>query len=214
MDFAAMAKLCAPTNDERLLARIATVESGFDALAIGVVGGRLQRQPRTLTEALATVASLKAAGWNYSLGMMQINQKNFARFGLTPDMAFDPCVSLRVAGAILQECQKRAGGADTAEGDALSCYYTGNLKRGYRLGYVARVLGADPNHDANTMSAVPMPSLTLDGPSRNHSPTRAAPGPFAHDEGLIESAARTRSDPPGPDTPHQLVNPPSSALLF
>jgi type IV secretion system protein VirB1 len=139
MDFAAMAKLCAPAVAPGLLQRIASVESSNNPFAIGVVGGRLTRQPSNASEALATASALKEGGWDFSVGLVQVNQKNFARYDLTPAAAFDPCTNLRVGGQILVDCYKRAGGTVTRMGDALSCYYAGNFTTGYRLGYVARV---------------------------------------------------------------------------
>ena len=55
--------------------------SGF--VAIGVVGGTLARQPRNIGEALATARALRSAGWNFSVGLGQINVTNFERLGLS-----------------------------------------------------------------------------------------------------------------------------------
>ena len=143
MDFAATAELCAPEVAIDTLRRIASVESSFNPFAIGVVGGRLQRQPRTLSEALATTRMLDTQGYDYSLGIVQIHQKNFAKYGLTPETAFDPCVNLRVGSQIFLDCYKRAGASVHTLGDALSCYHSGNFATGYRLGYVAKVQTAN-----------------------------------------------------------------------
>ena len=87
---------------------IVTVESAFKPFAIGVVGGQLERQPRTRAEAIATINALDASGWNYSVGLGQINVANFARLGLTPQTALDPCASLGAMQAVLGECHARA----------------------------------------------------------------------------------------------------------
>ena len=137
-----MAELCAPGTASDTLRRIAAVESSFNPYAIGVVGGRLARQPKTRAEALATANMLAQGGYDYSVGIIQINQKHFGRFGLTADAAFDPCVNLRVGSTLFQDCFRRAGGSPNPLGDALSCYYSGNFTTGYREGYVSRVLGA------------------------------------------------------------------------
>ncbi len=136
-----MAELCAPSVEPDTLRRIAAVESSFNPYAIGVVGGRLQRQPRNGAEAVATTGMLSANGWDYSVGLVQVNQKNFSKYGLTPTTAFNPCENLRAGSQILVDCYRRAGGSATPLGDALSCYYSGNFSAGYRLGYVAKVLG-------------------------------------------------------------------------
>jgi len=137
-----MAKLCAPGMEVQTLRSIASVESSFNPFAIGVVGARLQRQPVDLAEAVATSRALTAQGYDYSLGLVQINQKNFAAYGLTIESALDPCNNLRVGGLIFQDCFRRAGASRHVLGDALSCYYSGNFKTGYRHGYVAKVLAA------------------------------------------------------------------------
>lgn len=152
-----MAKLCAPAVSPGLLQRIASVESSFNPFAIGVVGGHLIRQPTNSDEALATATALKQAGWNFSIGLVQVNQKNFGKYGLTPEAAFDPCTNLRVGSEILADCYKRAGEGITRTGDALSCYYAGNFTAGYRLGYVAKV----QRTNAATGQAVATTSIPL-----------------------------------------------------
>ena len=51
-----------------VMRHIVSVESGANPYAIGVVGGRLARQPKTLEEAVATARMLEAKGYNFSLG--------------------------------------------------------------------------------------------------------------------------------------------------
>ena len=153
MDFAALAELCAPETRASTLRAVAVVESSLNPYAIGVVGGRLERQPRTLAEAQATVQALAKDGYDFSVGILQINRKNFARFGLTAERLFDPCVNLKTGSAILQDCLKRAGGSGDALGHALSCYYSGDFTAGYRLGYVAKVRAAA---EAASGAAIPV----------------------------------------------------------
>jgi type IV secretion system protein VirB1 len=143
--FLALALACAPQVHPDTARAVVAVESGFNPLAIGVVGGALQRQPRTRAEALATVQALSAGGWNYSVGLGQINVANFARLGLTPQSALDPCTSLAAMQAVLGECYARASAGtepQPALRRALSCYYSGNFSTGVRHGYVGRVLAA------------------------------------------------------------------------
>jgi type IV secretion system protein VirB1 len=143
--FLALALTCAPQVHPDTVRAIASVESGFNPFAIGVVAGALHRQPRTQAEALATIESLQAGGWNYSVGLGQINVGNFARLGLTPRSALDPCTSLSAMQAVLGECYARAASknpARTALRYALSCYYSGNFITGLRHGYVGKVVRA------------------------------------------------------------------------
>lgn len=149
MDAAALvllAKLCAPAIDPSTTLAVVEVESRFNPYAIGVVGGQLERQPRTRAEALATLRVLDREGWNYSVGLGQINKGNFARLGLTAERALDSCANLQALQTILSECFVRAHGtrepAQAALHAALSCYYSGDFSTGFAHGYVGRVVRA------------------------------------------------------------------------
>ena len=149
MDFNTLAHECATTVAPQTMAAIVSIESNFNPLAIGVVDGFLPRQPATLPEAIATAKSLSAAGWNYSIGLAQVNVHNLDRYGITLEQAFEPCVNLNVGAQILTECFVRHADSVTdpqhALRDAFSCYYSGNYTRGYLAessgtNYVERVL--------------------------------------------------------------------------
>jgi type IV secretion system protein VirB1 len=141
--FLALVLTCAPQVHPDTARAIVSVESAFNPFAIGVVGGQLDRQPRTGAAALATIDSLQLAGWNYSVGLGQINVGNFARLGLTPRSALDPCTSLIAMQSVLGECYARAASSNAAQHAlrfALSCYYSGNFTTGMRHGYVRKVV--------------------------------------------------------------------------
>ncbi len=143
--FLALALACAPHVHPDTARAVASVESSFNPYAIGVVGGQLQRQPRTRAEALATIDALRAGGWKCSVGLGQINVGNFARLGLTPGSALDPCTSLTAMQSVLGECYARAASNHAAQHAlrfALSCYYSGNFTTGLRHGYVRKVVMA------------------------------------------------------------------------
>jgi type IV secretion system protein VirB1 len=146
--FAALALACAPAVHASTAHALVAVESGFNPHAIGVVGGALQRQPRSQAQAVAT-AQLHATGWNFSVGLAQINLHNFSRLGLTLTTAFEPCANLAAMQTVLQACFDRAlvnAPVQTALRQGLSCYYSGNFTTGFRHGYVQRVVGALPRH--------------------------------------------------------------------
>jgi type IV secretion system protein VirB1 len=147
--FLALTLACAPQVHSDTAHALVRVESGFNPWAIGVVGGALVRQPRHRAEALATAQSLQAAGWNFSVGLGQINISNFARLGLTLGSAFEPCTNLAAMQTVLGECYARASSsvngsphAQTSLHRALSCYYSGNFSTGFRHGYVRKVVAA------------------------------------------------------------------------
>lgn len=146
-DFASLAATCAPAVHLQTAAAVVHVESAFNPWAIGVVGGSLLRQPRSREEALATARALRAAGWDFSVGLGQINVRNLTRLGLTLESAFEPCMNLTAMQTVLSDCFQRAiaigtGSKQQALRPALSCYYSGNFVTGIKYGYVARVVAA------------------------------------------------------------------------
>jgi type IV secretion system protein VirB1 len=147
--FLALVATCAPLVHPVTASALVSVESSFNPHAIGVVGGVLERQPRSRAEAIATARALEASGWNYSVGLAQINARNFAHLGLDAVTAFDPCRNLAAMQLVLSECLQRYD--DTAQAalrTALSCYYSGNGVTGFRHGYVQRVVNAAHRHRA------------------------------------------------------------------
>lgn len=145
MDLAALVLACAPLVAPDTAHALIQVESGGNPFAIGVVGGELVRQPQNRAEAVATARALEEGGRNYSVGLAQINKKNFASYGLTIESAFEVCPNLTAMQGILSECFERANKTkpeQEALRNAFSCYYSGNFVAGHKLGYVGRVLAA------------------------------------------------------------------------
>ena len=148
LTFVALVAACAPQVDIATAYALVAAESSFNANAIGVVAGSLQRQPRNLQEALTTAKQLRKDGWNYSVGLAQINVRNFERLGLTVQSAVDPCVNLGAMQVVLTDCYDRAMqqgmGPQRSLRRALSCYYSGNFVTGFQHGYVSRVARSVP----------------------------------------------------------------------
>lgn len=139
-DFGDLAKRCAPEVSEDTLRALVRTESSFNPYAIGIVGGG-SRQPKAFHEAMAIIAQLELEGKNYSVGLAQINKKNFSKLGINASGALDACTNLKAASKILSDCYQRAqnrSGSNSLH-DALSCYYSGNFQTGYRHGYVDKV---------------------------------------------------------------------------
>jgi type IV secretion system protein VirB1 len=151
------------------MAAVMRVESTFNPFAIGVVGGRLQRQPTNKSEAVATAKALEVAGYNFSLGIGQLNRYNLPKYGLDYETAFEPCANLRAASLILKDCYDRAKAKSLSDQDALqaafSCYYSGNFSTGFQPdfkgqpSYVQKVLDSagapDPTRQALPVRATP-----------------------------------------------------------
>ena len=149
-----LAVQCAPGVASQTLLAVAQVESGFEPLAIGVNGRRPMRlTPATRAEASATAQSLIAGGASIDLGLGQINSRNLAWLGLSISDAFDPCLNLAASARILSADYRRAaawsGDEQSALRTALSLYNTGDVRRGFLNGYVARV-GRAASHGAPT----------------------------------------------------------------
>ncbi len=150
---------CAPLIAPDTALALVRTESGGNPWAIGVVGNALTRQPRDNAEAITTADSLSAQGWDFSVGLGQINRRNFRRLGLTTATALDPCTNLRAMQTLLLDCFARAGSAAQGSPDrdgadqlrlrrALSCYYSGNFRHGFvrdapgQPAYVDRVIAS------------------------------------------------------------------------
>ena len=151
-----------------VMQHVVRVESSFNRYAIGVVGGRLVRQPTNLAEALATARELRERGFNFSLGLAQVNRYNLRRYGLSLERAFQACPNLQAGARILADCQLRAG---NDWGKSLSCYYSGNFVTGFRQGYVKKVFASMraagavmPHRYAHAIPAIPWLQKTVEAP--------------------------------------------------
>jgi type IV secretion system protein VirB1 len=151
LDILALAAVCAPSIHPRTMQVLVNAESSGNAFAIGVVGGHLARQPSTLAEAVATARDLERKGFDFSVGLAQINRQNLPAYKLDIAQAFDVCKNLAAGADILQKCYARAANDGTPSQDALrqalSCYYSGNFSRGFKpdgdgTSYVQRVNAA------------------------------------------------------------------------
>ena len=170
LDLASYVQNCAPPQYADLMGKIIKVESAGNPFSIGVVRARLARQPVNLTEAVATVTALKAGKYNFSIGLTQVNQVHFHRLGWVkkPAEGFDTCKNISAGAEILNKCFMKANqynlqrskreGHFSVRKMALSCYYSGDLFLGERLGYVKKVLG---HSSVDSISYFPKPT-TMD----------------------------------------------------
>lgn len=172
MELMGCADLAVPAD---VMHHVVTVESSYNPYAIGVVGGRLQRQPKTLSEALATVRMLERRGYNFSVGLAQVNRYNLDKQGLTSyERAFDRCANLQAGSRILAECQRRAGDW----GKAFSCYYSGNFTTGFKHGYVQKVYASMRGPSAarpEAIAVVPASAQRAPAAARRDAPAASRP---------------------------------------
>lgn len=157
---------CQAALRDPVMQQIYQVESGFNPFAIGVVGGRLVRQPKNLAEAVATADYLKNLGRNFSIGQGQVNKIHFVRLGWNSDIkaGFDVCKNVVAAYEIFQQCQSWVLGSGfnatqeySATNAALSCYYSGKLGAGKTnpdvTRYINKVISSTPRNPVNMNSA-------------------------------------------------------------
>ncbi|MCK9704744.1 lytic transglycosylase domain-containing protein, partial [Pseudomonas syringae pv. syringae] len=132
--FLALAMQCAPSIHPDTLTPIVKTESSFNPYAIGVVGKVLPRQPQSLDEAVLVVKQLVEEGANFSIGLGQINRQHFDVN--RPESVFEPCTNLRMSAAVLEQCYAVASAKEpnrqAALHKAISCYYSGNPKGGFK----------------------------------------------------------------------------------
>ncbi|MFT0850619.1 transglycosylase SLT domain-containing protein [Achromobacter sp. F4_2707] len=168
-ELAALALACAPDIHPVTLHAVVKHESRAQQYAIGVnrKGHPLKRQPRSLEEATAAAQRLIDQGIDFDAGLGQINVRNWAWLKLDATTVFDPCRNLTAAQTVLADCYARALPAhkdpQQALRAALSCYNTGNFRRGFTNGYVGKVL---------TQAGIKVPALAPE-PDTTESPEEA-----------------------------------------
>ena len=140
----ALASQCAPTVAPETVLAIIQTESIGEPFALNVNGGRQPARQNNAADAAATARRYVAAGYSVDLGLGQINSRNMRWLGLTWDTVFDPCTNVAALGRVLTTNYNAvSAGRDpqTALRVALSMYNTGSQTRGFRNGYVAKVIG-------------------------------------------------------------------------
>ena len=140
---------CAPTVAPATMKAIVRTESKGSLVAISSyirkagTTYRLSSQPRTKQEAISWAKWLIANGFDFDVGPAQVNVRNWPKYGLNAESAFDSCQNLRAGSLILTGEYLRAAGVygpgQKALNAALSSYNTGNFSGGFQNGYVAKV---------------------------------------------------------------------------
>ena len=139
-----LASQCAPGVAPQTVAALVQTESHGRPFALNVNGASQPRAQSNETDAIATARRYVAAGYSVDLGLGQINSRNMRWLGLTWETVFDPCTNIAALGQVLtQNYNSVKAGRDpqTALRLALSMYNTGSTSRGFRNGYVAKVVG-------------------------------------------------------------------------
>lgn len=140
----ALASQCAPTVAPETVLAIIQTESRGHPFALNVNGGRQPDRQTTAANASNTARRFIAAGYSVDLGLGQINSRNLRWLGLTWETVFDPCINIAALGQVLTQnynAVKTGRDPQSALRIALSLYNTGSTARGFRNGYVAKVVG-------------------------------------------------------------------------
>lgn len=155
--FAALLHKCTPSYvPVENMEKIISAESSRRSHAIGYKLIRkdgkvfhLDNQPKDKAEAIKWATWFEKNGFYYDASIGQINSRNFRKYGLTVESAFDTCENIRVSAEIFYECFSRASkiysSPQYALRAALSCYNSGNFRTGFSTGYVDKVVNSGKN---------------------------------------------------------------------
>ena len=160
----ALASQCAPTVAPETVLAIVQTESSGEQFALNVNGGRQPARQTSAADAAATARRYVGAGYSVDLGLGQINSRNMRWLGLTWENVFDPCTNVAALARVLTanyNAVKAGRDPQAALRVALSMYNTGSQTRGFRNGYVAKVVGNAGVADADISYAPSLPTLAV-----------------------------------------------------
>lgn len=164
----ALASQCAPSVAPETVLAIIQTESRGEPFALNVNGGRQPATQINAADAAATARRYVAAGYSVDLGLGQINSRNMRWLGLTWETVFDPCTNVAALAHVLTtnyNAVKAGRDPQSALRVALSMYNTGSQTRGFRNGYVAKVVGNAGVADAGTSNALILPTAAVAEPA-------------------------------------------------
>lgn len=136
---------CAPQVAEITMLAIIKTESKGNPLAIGLNKGyKLVYQPHNLAQATEWANYLEKHGYNFDIGITQVNIKNVHKYGYKASDMLDICLNLSIGAKVLQQNYKNALLKSNTQQEALlkaiSAYNTGNYSNGFYNGYVQKVV--------------------------------------------------------------------------
>ena len=164
----ALASQCAPSVAPETVLAIIQTESSGEPFALSVNGGRQPARQSNAADAVATARRFVAAGYSVDLGLGQINSRNMRWLGLTWETVFDPCTNVAALAHVLTtnyNAVKAGRDPQSALRVALSMYNTGSQTRGFRNGYVAKVVGNAGFANAGVSYAPTLPTVAVVEPA-------------------------------------------------
>jgi type IV secretion system protein VirB1 len=160
----ALASQCAPSVAPETVLAIVQTESSGEQFALNVNGGKQPARQTNAADAAATARRYVAAGYSVDLGLGQINSRNMRWLGLTWETVFDPCTNVAALARVLitnYNAAKPGRDPQTALRVALSMYNTGSQTRGFRNGYVAKVVGNAGIANTTTLYRDEIPAVAI-----------------------------------------------------
>ncbi|KKW90885.1 lytic transglycosylase domain-containing protein [Sphingobium chungbukense] len=190
-----LASQCASGVAPSTIVAVVHTESKGYQFALNVNGvARQPARPTNAVDAARVARAFIAQGHSVDLGLGQINSNNMAALGLTWDNVFDPCTNIGAAGKVLagNYHQVRDGRLpQEALRVALSMYNTGSTTRGFRNGYVGRVL-----NNAGVADGISPVAYSPTAPDPQTNPPRTMLADLVAENMPDRSPARTAPPPP------------------
>lgn len=152
-----LANQCQSNISTDIIQKLISIESSGNPYAIAVKGVPIVKQPTTKEEAIQSAKQLQQLGFNFSVGLMQVNHTNFDRTELTIETAFNYCENIKAGSQIFKDCLDRATIKYPNKNEsailehAASCYYSGNFTYGFKkegksnVSYVEKFNGITSN---------------------------------------------------------------------
>lgn len=140
----ALVTLCAPNVAPHTMMSIIKTESANNPLVINDNTNKTSYKPKSKREAVLLGYLLIKKGHNLDFGLTQVNLSNAKKFHLSLNKLFDPCENIKVGAKILTDnfliTSKTTKNEQVALLKAFSMYNTGNPHRGFRNGYVGKII--------------------------------------------------------------------------
>lgn len=144
MDLITLVMACVPFVSTNTMLAVIHEESRGNPWAINVNGKQRFRKATSYEEAVVESKRLIAAGASIDMGLTQINSATMMSLGLTVEQVFDPCTNVYAGGTVLTrnyvQASRKEQNPQAALQMAFSAYNTGSYSRGFRNGYVNRIV--------------------------------------------------------------------------
>ncbi|WP_161998012.1 lytic transglycosylase domain-containing protein [Silvanigrella paludirubra] len=144
IDLISLVKECSPHVAPETMLTIIRTESSGNHLVVNDNTTKTSYKPKTKEEAVNLSYVLIKNGHNLDFGLTQINLINAKKFKLTLNKIFDPCENIKHGAKIFTQAFLNASKVTNNEQYALlkafSTYNTGNPHKGFKNGYVNKII--------------------------------------------------------------------------